>query len=140
MSLAGRRSGLNSFKGNHATMLVSTAVGADGIEVPVGMLVVCTSLPTCGTELAQLRGGIRDYGENKAAKLLTGGVGINYIPMTSVTPVDGVFPPPCSTIKNLASINLDNDDNDNRWKHGDLSATLARWHRGRAEWHIWPCV
>ena len=66
-SPAGRRSALASFEGGGpATVLVSTSVGggADGIEVPASALVVCTSLPSGGAELARLRGRIHSHGEH----------------------------------------------------------------------------
>ena len=68
MSPAGRRpveSGGGG--GGPATVLVSTpSVGAGATidDVPASALVVCTSLPSGGTELAQLWGRIRDYGEH----------------------------------------------------------------------------
>lgn len=76
----------------------------------------------------------------EAVKLLTGGVGINYIPMTSVTPVGGVFPPPCFAAKNFASINL--KDGDNPWKkNGELPAALApAAARASAMVHLAVCV
>lgn len=82
----------------------------------------------------------REKNTLEAVKLLTGGVGIHYIPMTSVTPVDGDFPPPCFTTKNFASISLEADGSDNRWKC-DLPATLAPpATRASAMAHLAVCV
>eukprot|EP00752_Nemacystus_decipiens_P003611 g3328.t1 len=157
--VVGRRLRTPSFEGSGGgtvTVLVSTSsVAAGGIDdVPANALVVCTSLPSVGPELAQLRGRTRDHeGRTRfvgltrasrfeeqahaerlltreknmleAVKLLAGGVGISYVPTTSVTPMEGVFPPPCFAAKNFASINLE-DGGDGRWKKsGDLPATLT---------------
>lgn len=62
MTPAGRRSALASFKVGPATVLVSTSAGGDGGDVPPCTLVVCTSLPSGGAELSQVRGRIRNRG------------------------------------------------------------------------------
>lgn len=64
MSLTGQRSALASFRSGPATVLVSTSVCGEGIDVPACALVVCASLPSSGTELVQLRGRLRSYEEH----------------------------------------------------------------------------
>lgn len=84
----------------------------------------------------------REKNTLEAVKILTGGIGINYIPMVSVTPVDGVFPPPCFVgARRYASIRF--EDRDNRWKYGDtcMPAALApSAARVSAMVHLAACV
>lgn len=72
----------------------------------------------------------------EAVKLLAGGVGISYVPMTSVTPVGGVFPPPCFAANKFGKFV------ETPWKrNGDLPATLApAAARARAMVHLAVCV
>lgn len=66
MTPAGRRSALASFEWGQANVLVTTSACGNRIDAPPTSgpaLVVCTSLPSSGTELAQLRGHIRNSGE-----------------------------------------------------------------------------
>ncbi|CAM9520022.1 unnamed protein product, partial [Hapterophycus canaliculatus] len=59
MTLNQQRVALGSFRDGVNNVLVSTSVCGEGIDVPACALVICTSLPSSGTELVQLRGRIR---------------------------------------------------------------------------------
>lgn len=89
----------------------------------------------------------RERNMPEAVRILTGGAGVSYVPTTSVTPVDGVFPPPCFTTKRFASFSLEDEDKHgeeegSRWKRGGgLPATLApAAARASAMVHLAVCV
>ncbi|CAM9305781.1 unnamed protein product [Pylaiella littoralis] len=178
MSLSGQRAALASFRSGPATVLVSTSVCGEGIDVPACALVVCASLPSSGTELVQLRGRLRSYEEHcrfvgltrssgaadqaliqsicarernmlEAVKSLSAGVGskdaapdddpcVDAVPMVSVTPVDGVFPPPCFVSKNYGF--RGSEDRDTLWKRGHLPETLSPGPRVSSMTHMAACV
>lgn len=85
----------------------------------------------------------------EAVKSLSAGVGskdaapdddpcVDAVPMVSVTPVDGVFPPPCFVSKNYGF--RGSEDRDTLWKRGHLPETLSPGPRVSSMTHMAACV